>query len=369
MNLKKNMAIAFTTLFVFPGMIFAHPTIPEAIEKTIQKLDENLGQSYGAAAAILYQGKVVYSKTFGVEYEGGPAITADTYFALGSSSKPIAALVVSDLVKKGNLSFEGSVERAIPQIAKGIQLQHILSHTTGYAYKGNSDIEKGMKRPEILTKLLKSEVKSSPGKTFLYSNAAYSLLENVVEKALGKPWPIAFHEGLSKRGLDHIAIVAPPQNAPMAHPHLFDKKTKSLSDLGRIPKNYPEAVSSSAGVYASLNDLIAFTKLQLLQEFDHLHEPRTLAPDVFSWGMKFPRPESQIKSSYALGWRVFELKNDKTHASRLVFHGGYINGVSAFIGLIKKHDLAIVVVTNDDQFIAQRMGQFLWSEVIDSTMK
>jgi len=346
------------------GMDLAQSSVSEAIEETIQQLEKDLQNCVGGSAAILYHGKVVYLKTIGYVYRGGPAITEDTYFALGSVSKPIAALVVSDLIASGSISLNTSLETIIPDIPKGVQLQHILSHTTGYAYKGNTDIEKGAKRAEVISKLLKSKLNARPGKKFLYNNTAYSLLENVVEKAYGKSWISSFHDLLLERGLGHIAIITPPKNSSVAHPYHYDKKTGILSDLGHLPQNYPQAVSSSGGVYASLKDLLAFVKLQLSDEFDYLHIPRVEALDVFYWGIKFPCPEREMRSSYALGWRVFELKNDKKNVSRMVFHSGYLNGVSAFIGFMKKYDLALVVLVNDDQLIPQKAGETLWSAVI-----
>ncbi len=358
--------MTLTYVFSFLAMDLVQSNVPEAIQESIQKLEQDLQNCVGGAAAILYQGNVVYLKTIGYEYQDGPVITTETYFALGSVSKPIAAMVVSDLIVKGSISLNSSFEKQIPNIAKGVQLQHILSHTTGYSYKGNADIEKGVKRTEILSKLLKSKLNAKPGEKFLYNNAAYSLVEIVLEKTHGKPWISSFHELLAKKGLEHITIVMPPKNSSVAHPHHYNNNTGVFKDLGPVPRNYPQAVSSSAGAYASLNDLITFAKLQLSGNFDQLHTPRIEAMDLFYWGLKLPRPNTEIRSSYALGWRVLELKSDLTKSSRLVFHGGYLNGVSAFIGLMKKQDLAIVVVVNDDRCIAQKIGMALWSAVISS---
>ena len=148
-----------------------------------------------------------------------------------------------------------------------------------------------------MAKLFKSKPENAPGKKFLYNNVTYSLLENLTEKLTDKSWRDCFYEGLAARGLGHIEIIAPRDSDPVAHPHHFDKETGTLKDLGRLRKNYPRVVSSSAGGYASIEDLAQFVKLQLASEFDSLQAPQIDAPDLFYWGIKFPRPQNKIKSS------------------------------------------------------------------------
>lgn len=366
MNLLRYVFVLWALSFVIIPQSFAKVNLEPAIQKTIVEIEEKLQQPIGAAIAIIYKGKVVHMKTYGHEYQGGSAITKDTYFALGSSTKPIAALVISDLIKKSGLNFDISMVDYVPKLPKGIKLKHVLDHTTGYTYKGNSDIERGLERTEVLANLFKSKPENSPGKKFLYNNVTYSLLENLSEKLTGKTWRECFYEGLAARGLGHIEIIAPKDNEPVAHPHHFDKEKGTLKDLGRLRKNYPRVVSSAAGGYASIEDLARFVKLQLSSEFDSFQEPQVDAPDLFYWGIKFPRPQNKVKSSYAYGWRILELKDDPDHLTRLTFHGGWIKGVAAFIGMMKEHDLAIVVLSNDDRGIPFQSGMKLWENILNA---
>ncbi len=322
---------------------YSQEVLPKIVSDLTQNFDKEPLNGIGGALAIIYKGKVVYKKVFGREYVNGPAITEDTYFALGSVSKAITALVMADLMaeKKFNLSTE--LKTVMPQVPAGIQVQHILSHSSGFSYKGYAEIERGRSRESLIAELLRQ---GAGKQDFIYNNIAFSLLEDLAANEVRDTWPNIFHKTLDKRGLGHLAIATLPPQAAVAHPHA--RHGKKFKALGRLPRYYPERVSSAAGVFASLNDLIKFAQLQFSKEFDFLHTPRVIANDVFNWGIKFPVPRSMVRSSYALGWRVIELANDTNQSSRLVFHGGYLNGISAYVGFVKAQDLAIVRIRNDD---------------------
>ena len=105
-NLLRYVFALWALSFVIIPQGFAKSNLEPAIQKTIVEIEEKLEQPIGAAVAIIYKGKVVHMKTYGHEYQGGPAITKDTYFSLGSSTKPIAAMIISDLLAKKGLSLE-----------------------------------------------------------------------------------------------------------------------------------------------------------------------------------------------------------------------------------------------------------------------
>jgi CubicO group peptidase (beta-lactamase class C family) len=341
----------------------AQSGVEKAIAEVQKQLETELPRSVGGAVAILHKGKVVYQKTVGHVYHGGPAVDENTYFSMGSTSKPIIALVVHDLVARGVLKLDTWMSSLIPQVPAGVELQHVLSHTSGYTYRGNADIEQGKKRPVVLDLLFKSPLSAPSGKTFVYNNIVYSLLEDAVSKATGKPWPVVFHETMEARGLGHLALMDPGPTAAVAYPHRWNSRKKTFEPIDRLPKHYPSEMSASAGVFASLQDLIAFAKLQFTEELSPWQEPRTAALDALYWKSAL-LAKKKIHSRYALGWRVFELKEDPAADMRMIFHGGFVNGVSAFIGVMKKQDLAIVAMVNDNLFAPQRAGIFLWSQLV-----
>lgn len=360
MESKKKMRNLLVVLCVLMSVsAFSQEPVPRIVSDLAENFDKEPLSGVGGALAIIHKGKVVYKKVFGHEYANGPAITENTYFALGSVSKAITALVLSDLMAQNKFNLSTELRTALPQIPNGIQVQHVLSHSSGFGYKGYSEIERGRSRKALLTEL----VRQGTGKQdFIYNNIAFSLVEDLAANELQDTWPNIFHKTLEKRGLGHLAIETLAPDLPVAHPHA--RHGKKFVALGRLPRNYPRVVSSAAGVFGSLNDLIKFAQLQFSKEFEYLHTPRVAANDVFNWGIKFPVPRSRVRSSYALGWRVIELADDPSQSSRLVFHGGYLNGISAYVGFVKSQDLAVVRIRNDDLRPTSVWSAYLKSAVL-----
>jgi CubicO group peptidase (beta-lactamase class C family) len=260
------------------------------------------------------------------------------------------------------MHLTNQLRNALPIAPPGIQVQNLLSHTSGFRFKGNWQIENGRSRDHLIRHLIDQKI----GKhEFLYSNVAFSLLENIVEHEIQAPWPKVFHETLAKRGLGHIALSTLDSKASVAYPHHpEDKHRTKFVSFTRLPKNYPEQVSSSAGVFASLNDLIKFAQIQFTPDLAFLHLPRVSANDIYNCKKGiFPDslPRSQVRSSYALGWRVLEHETDKHNSTRLTFHGGYLKGVSAFVGLIKDQELAVIAVRNDQLISPMKITMSTWS--------
>jgi beta-lactamase class C len=344
---------------------YAELPITTLVARTKKNLAETMAKTVGSAAAIVHLDKVLFQAVAGVEYKGGKAITADTYFALGSISKPISALVVHDLVQAGKLPLEQAITLAQGKLGAGITLAHLLSHSSGYFYRGDSDIERGLSAQKLLDKIFHIKPQVAPGKEFYYSNALYSLvIEELLRAKLGKPWKEIFREVVSTRGLGHMALGTPAPQAALAHPHYFNKSRKALEDIGPLPKNYPEVVGLSAGVFASLHDMIAYARLINAGAYGDWTTPVVVAADALAWGLKTPFPSRSLKSSYAKGWRVFELTSDSHDDHTLVFHGGYLRGVSTFIGWLPRHKVAIVILINDDRNLAQKAGFNFWYETI-----
>ena len=69
----------------------------------------------GLSVAVVHDGKVVYSKGFGVREIGKPEpVDADTVFQLASVSKSIASSVVSAAVTDGKVNFDSRISDLDP---------------------------------------------------------------------------------------------------------------------------------------------------------------------------------------------------------------------------------------------------------------
>jgi len=359
--MQKNVFVLLC--FLVSTHLFSQNSTSAFIETVSRKFDKEFETGAGGVAAIVHKGKVVYKKSFGHEYAGGPEITEDTYFSIGSVSKSVATLVIADLIAEKKLQLTTPLSNAFANAPSGVEVHDLLSHNSGFRFKGNWQIEHGRTRNVLISEIMRQGLGK---KEFLYNNLAFSLVENIIEQQTGLSWTSVFHQYLAKRGLEHITISNIENNIPLAHPHFKTPQIKKLVSVSRLPKYYPERVSSSAGVFASLKDLVKFAQLQFLPEFDYLHLPRVEANDILNCSVSFPVKRDKIRASYALGWRVIELKDDKGQSSRMVYHGGYLRGISAFVGLIKTHDLAVIMVRNDELYTPTKVVSSVWGAYLEA---
>ncbi len=135
----------------------------------------------GLSIAVIRSGQTVWTGTFGVRNEATKKpVTKDTYFNVGSLSKPVFAYGVLKLVDAGKLKLDGPLAPYLPkEMTEGdprfqqITARFVLSHRTGFPnWPGEG---------KPLT------IHFTPGERFSYSGSGMVLLQKAVEKITGKP--------------------------------------------------------------------------------------------------------------------------------------------------------------------------------------
>jgi beta-lactamase class C len=334
----------------------------------ISNIESQKSSVQGGAVAILYKGQVIYKTTFGHQKGSTGGITEHTLFPLASSSKPISAIAIALMVDQGLLSFDE--EFTLPYIKSPINLVHLMSHTTGYQFRGDAEIEQGLTRQKLFNVLKKLQPKTKPGNSYFYSNAIFSMVEEALNKkklSLEK----AIDNLCTALGTNEVKLSV-DANQELAYPH--SKKMVDGVDVITalpFPPYYPKTVPASAGIFASINGMIEIYKLCFGYRPD-LISPATLKRmftevrsnhEIFKWRLKFPVDAKNVESTYALGWRVLKVKDRP--GKDLIFHSGAINGIRSFIGFIPSEDIGIIVLTNQDGRFSTETGMALWGEFFD----
>ncbi len=347
--------------------------IPENLKPFVALLEKQKTQLQGGAIAILYQGHVVYKSTFGFQKGQEYPVTDTTLFELGSVSKPVSSMAIGLMVDQKKLSYDETYR--LPYLKYPVSLTNILSHTTGYHFPGNTQIEYGINRPELLNLLIRQSPTCNPGKCFYYSNTLFSLLEEIT-----KTKNISFHQLIdnlnSRLGSNHDFVILPlTSQANIAYPHMQTIiNGKKTTQVLPFPKYYPKVIPSAAGIFASLNGMIKFFRLSFGYRPDLISNstlnviqtPVSVANDIFTWNFNWPINLKYIKSYYAMGWRVLRLKDDPN--KELIFHGGYIDGYRAYIGYIPNEKIGLVMLVNQSTEIPVEDGITLWSMYLPASI-
>ncbi len=328
----------------------------------VQNVEEQAQELQGCALAILVDGKVFYKKTFGYTRIGGEAIHEDTLFGLASVAKPIVATSLAYLVKNQELRFEDSL--SLPYLKHPVTFCHLLSHTTGYAIRGDDQIESGQTRKELLQYLSQQKPDFPAGQSFHYSNLLYSLVEDALkQKGLSLKQALAhLNKALGKNIFFYLPF---DPSLPRAAPYSRDKQAFPFPSL------YQKHVISSAGLFASLNGMIQFLQLAMgyrqdvlsASDLQALYQPRIKAEDISRWKV-LPFEAQRIKSFYGMGWRIFTV--DQNDDTQLIFHGGYINGVTTFMGFMPAYKIGYICLSSQTSPLPGRSGLNFWKTVVDN---
>lgn len=158
----------------------------------------------GLSMAISKNGKLVYSKTYGVaDKETNTPLTTESEFRVASVSKLITSVAVMKLVQDGKITMDQKVfgtggilgttfgTQPYKQYVTDVTISHLLHHTAGGWGQTNDPAfsDQSMDATAVINATLNNvTLTSQPGTAFNYSNFGYMLLEKIIEKASGKTY-------------------------------------------------------------------------------------------------------------------------------------------------------------------------------------
>lgn len=129
---------------------------------------------FNGVILITKKNKVIYQKAFGYsDFDKKTPLTLKDNFRIQSNSKQIAAVLILKEVEKGKIDLNKPIVNYLPDLkqswADSVSVHQILNMSSGI-----EDIDKPL--------LFK------PGTDFHYSNSAYGLLGQLIEKITGKKY-------------------------------------------------------------------------------------------------------------------------------------------------------------------------------------
>ena len=165
--------------------------------------------SPGASVAVVRDGKVVFTKGYGLaNLEHQVPNTPSTVFYVASVSKQFAGLAVAMLVQQGKVSLTDDIRKYLPELQvmqPPITVNHLLHHTSGMRdWPGTLTIagwryDDVISFDQILTFAANQKTLNFvPGAEYTYSNTGYNLLAAMVQRVTGKSFRAWTDENLFK---------------------------------------------------------------------------------------------------------------------------------------------------------------------------
>lgn len=189
------------------------------------------------SAAVFREGGVVWSDAVGLaETESGTEATPATQYRVGSITKTFTAAAIMLLRDEGKLGLDDSLGRHVPEAAHGEPtLRRMLAHASGLQREFADEMWESMEdlpREELLAGLVDAEQVLEPGSHWHYSNLAFALLGEVVERSSGQPWERFIAERfLEPLGMERTTM---EPEAPAASGYFVDPYQEGVHREGNI---------------------------------------------------------------------------------------------------------------------------------------
>jgi len=367
LNFKKLIFLLtfLSTFFICNFLLFAKippdstshlVEIINRYEVFLQEIMEEWGDP-GAAVAIVKGDRIVYISGFGIREIGQQEkVDIHTVFRLASVSKGFASVLAALLVEDGILYWEDEVIKYVPGFAlkksgatRNLTIRHILSHTSGLpAHTFTNLLEEDVPLSDIFGRLKEVRLIASPGKAYSYQNVLYNLICDIVKSATGRSYeelvaerifePLSMHDA----SLGKESFMASPNRA-MPHIH-----QRAATDIKQAYYSVPAA----AGVNASILDMARWLRA-MMGGVPEVISPKVIQ-QVTNPSIKTPQELGKYRwrerlrdAHYGLGWRIYDYAGTK-----IVYHGGWVEGFRAEIGFIPDEKIGIVVLLNCESMVA-----------------
>jgi CubicO group peptidase (beta-lactamase class C family) len=309
----------------------------------------------GMAIAIVKDGTVVLTKGYGLRnVQSNLPVTADTLFAIGSSTKAFTTMAMGMLVEEGKLAWDEPVVKYLPKFAltdkvagERMTPRDLVTHRSGLPRHDLVWYNAKLSRAELVARLPYLQPNEDFREKFHYQNLMFLTAGYLTGEVAGMSWEEVLRTRIFQPlGMKHsnFAVSESQKSSDFATPYTL--KDKASID---IPFRIIDAVGPAGSINSSVNDMARWLLLHVgggvvdgkrvvaARQIQEMHRPQMV---IQTFPGLFEDPEIQ-QPSYGLGWFIESYRGKKR-----VHHGGNIDGFSAMVSLLPDDGLGVVVLTN-----------------------
>ncbi len=353
--MKKLLPVLFILLFTN-----ANAQVPSFIKDSIDTYVNRALTDWkipGVAVSIVKDGKVVYSKGFGVrDIETKEPVDENTLFMIGSNTKAFTGTALAMLSAEKKLSLDDKVQKWMPSfklydpwVTKEANIRDLLSHRLGFeTFQGDfMYFDSDLTAEEVFEKMGKVKPLYSFRSKWGYTNVAFAVAGEVLYRSSGLTWAQYMREKIftplgMKNTIATSNEIKTSTNRASAH-------TVHNGELKKIAYGRLDNMSPVGAISSSVNDMNRWLIAQL--DSGRVDEKQVIPWRAIAetWtphsilGDESPIFNTGHFSLYGLGWFLQEYNGRK-----MVSHTGGVNGFVTSVTLFPEDKLGIVVLTNTD---------------------
>jgi CubicO group peptidase (beta-lactamase class C family) len=281
-----------------------------------------------SVAGALFRGEdLLWSEAIGLaDVERGREATPDTQYAIASITKTFVAAAIMLLREEGRLSLDDPLGRHVEEAEReGVTIRRLLAHASGIQREVPGNAWETLEMPDreqLLGTLAEAEQVLDPGAQWHYSNLAYALVGEVIQRISGVPVERFVQERLLEPlGLERTTW-GPGENA--ATGYFVDRFADVAHPEPVVDKR---ALAAAGALWSTVGDLARWGAY--LMEREEMHAVQVMAdPErwLLAWGLGL--------ILYRRGERLF------------AGHDGGTVGHCSHLSYSRKEKVGVAVLTN-----------------------
>jgi CubicO group peptidase (beta-lactamase class C family) len=317
----------------------------------------------GAAVAVISDGSVLYSHTFGLaNLEHRIPVSDETVFDGASIAKQFTAFAVLSLAHEGLFRLDDVIDPYVGELLpialnKGITIRHLLSHTSGIRDYVWATTTTGRRFDDVQTSahverflLGQNGLSHDPGIEWAYNNTGYFILGKIVAQKAKKSLAAYLDETVFRPfGMTRTFLLEDPTQIIAHRAESYGPANEfcyGLAPGAKLARCIDStALPGPASLMTTLPDMIKWLvqinkgvsagDARFLQLFA-VSTSSSVKPGFTDCG-----PESSDKAAYAGGMYIDEIEGVK-----IACHGGTWRGFRALVLFVPSHKLTIVILSN-----------------------
>jgi CubicO group peptidase (beta-lactamase class C family) len=297
--------------------------------------------SPGCALAVIRDGHIIYEKGYGMaNLEYAIPVDPGTLFHVASISKQFTAFAIHLLAAEKKVSIDDDVRRYLSELhnfGKVITINQLLHHTSGLRDQWTLLNLAGWRSGDIITEddilglvWRQKELNFEPGSEELYSNTAYTLLAEIVQRVSGR----TLRQFCAERLFGPLGMKSThfsDDNTEVVPGRAYSYSPGGPGGFSNVPLQY--ANFGATGLLTTVEDLALWDR--------NFNDERVGGASVLDAMLKKGMLSSGAEISYASGLSWGEYRGLKT-----LEHGGSDAGFRADYLRFPHERLSIVLLSN-----------------------
>lgn len=316
-----------------------------ARELELRRQDLNIP---GMALAIVKDGEVILARGFGLaDVDEEAPVTADTIFAIGSTTKAFTSTVIGMLVDEGLMNWDDPVASHLPYFTLDLDtddedaeplITDLLAHRTGFARMSILWAAGKASPEEVLRAATRAEPWDGFRENFHYNNVMYLAAGVAAGEAAGSDWTTLIHERIFQplnMKEATTSVRAAQQNPKLASGYLWDEEREIYE---RQSMRHLDSIAPAGAINASVVEMANWLRFLLA---DGVYDGKRLISSESLQKTWSPQVELAPGVAYGRGWFVRQWRG-----MTVIEHGGNIDGFAAQVALLPEKNLGFVLLAN-----------------------